>query len=430
MKKVPLIVIALGFIFILFMTQAAWAGEVDILIKKLVEKGIFTEDEAKEVVAEIKEEVKKEELAEAALPPPAAPAVPQWVQNLKFKGDLRLRYQGEHRDIDKSGDGERLVRNRFRFRLRAGIDAKVLDNMNVAFGLASGADGDPRSTNQTFQDSFAKKPVWIDYAYAKWTPIKELVLTGGKMNNPFWVSSDNLWDSDINPEGGALQASYNPVPNINLFLNMAGLVIDELGVNVDDPWMIGIQPGFDWYFIPDKADMKVAFTYCDIFNETGKIPDWSAGTNTLRIGGDGIRYDFRPMVLDGTLSFREPFSGIAYLENYVHYIGILASGVVNPPAEEKLGGLIGIEIGDQKVSKFGQWKISSRYEYLARDAWPDWLPDFDTYFGGTNVKGPRVRFELGLMDNVWFATTYLNTKYIVGPGRPQNLWQCDLNYKF
>jgi polyhydroxyalkanoate synthesis regulator phasin len=424
MAKRSFVGLLAGLVLMTLAAQAAWASEVDILVKKLVEKGILTQDEAQQIVAETKEEVRKE----AAQAKPEA--VPKWVQNLKFNGDMRLRYQGEHRDIDKSGGGERLVRNRMRFRLRTGLDAKVLDRMNVAFGLASGSDADPRSTNQTFQDSFSKKPVWIDYAYAKWTPIDQMIISGGKIKNPFWTTSDNLWDGDINPEGGALQVSYKPTPDVNLFLNTAGFIVDELGVDVDDPWMVGIQPGFDWYFIPDKASVKVAFTYYELFNETGRIPDWSAGTNTLRTGGDGIRYNFRPMVIDGSVSFKEPFAGILYLGDHVHYIGIFANGVVNPPAEEKLGGLIGCEFGDQKISKLGQWKLSARYEYLARDAWPDWLPDSDTYYGGTNVKGPRARFELGLMDNVWFTATYLNTKYIIGPARPQNLWQCDINWRF
>lgn len=421
-----LLILTVTVVPLLFLAGTARAGEVDILVQKLVEKGILTPGEAQQVVAETKEEVRKD-LAKGA-----STSVPQWVQNIKMKGDLRLRYQGEHRDIDKSlNNGEKLVRNRFRFRLRAGVDAKVLDNMNVAFGLASGSDGDPRSTNQTFQDSFAKKPVWIDYAYAQWTPMKELALTGGRMKNPFWTTSDNLWDGDINPEGVALQANYKPVPNVTLFLNTAGFVIDELGITSAGPWMIGLQPGFDWYFIPDKADAKFAFSWYNTFDEFGKIPDWSAGTNTRRTGATGLKYEYRPVVLDGALNFREPFSGIAYLGDYIHYVSVFANGVVNPqPATQRLGGLIGFAVGDEKVSKRGQWQAMARYEYLSRDAWLDYLPDSDTYNGSTNVKGPKVKLEVGLMDNVTFAASYFHTNFIIGPSRPQDLVQCDLNWKF
>lgn len=432
MYKLLFIALIAGLMLVSFTAGAARASEVDILIKKLVEKGILTKDEAQEIVAEIKEESKAEMAKEAPAKEAAVAAaakeeekdkIPQWVKNMTFKGDLRLRYQGEIRETDAH------VRNRGRFRLRAGVDTKIVDNMNVAFGLASGGDGDPRSTNQTFQDSFSKKPVWIDYAYVKWNPMPELILTGGKIKNPFWLPVDNLWDADINPEGAALQANYNVMPDLNLFLNAGILVVDELGVDADDPWMIAVQPGFDWYFIPEKADAKFAFGWYELFNETGRIPDWSAGTNTRRTG-DGVRYDFRPLTADGMISFRKPFADVAYLRDYIRYVGLFANGVVNLPAEEKLGGVIGFEFGDQKVSKLGEWKVSARYEYLAQDAWPDWLPDADAYYGGTNVKGTRVRLELGLLNNVWFTTTYYNNEHIVGPHIPQHIWQCDVNCKF
>ena len=439
MRKFVLILLT-AVVPLLLLAEAAWsASEVDILVQKLVEKGILTPGEAQQVVAETKEEVRKD-LAKGT-----SASVPQWVQNIKMKGDLRLRYQGERRDIDKQGNGDAAVRDRFRFRLRTGIEAKVLDNMNVAFGLASGSDGDPRSTNQTFQDSFAKKPVWIDYAYAQWTPMKELALTGGRTKNPFWLTSDNLWDYDINPEGAALQASYNPVPDVNLFLNTAAFVVDELNPDVEDPWMAGIQSGADWFFIPGKADAKVAVSWYDLMNQRGKIPDWSAGTNTRLPGGAaaGYAYNFMPIVLDGAVSFQEPFSGIAFLGDHVHFAQIFANGVFNPGSQstreianheatsnQRLGGLLGVAFGDQKVSKLGQWQMMARYEYLEANAWPDFLPDSDTYNGSTNVKGPKVSLQLGLMDNVTFVASYFNSRYIIGPERPQSLWQADLVWKF
>ncbi len=423
------LIMSIGFPILLFSfanLSFAATTQVDALIEKLVDKGILNRQEAIALKAEVIEDEKivREEGLKQSLP--------KWVQNINFKGDLRLRYQGEHRDIDSAGGtGERLIRNRMRYRLRAGIDAKVLDNMNVAFGLGSGSDGDPRSTNQTMQDSFAKKPIWIDYAYAQWMPIKELALTGGKIKNPFWLASDFLWDSDINPEGGALQASYKPVPSVNLFFNTAGLIVDEIGADVDDPWMIGLQGGFDWYFMPETADVKIAFTGYDLFNETGKIPDWSAGTNTRRAGGDGIRYDFMPFTLDTTIGFKKPFAGVTYLGDYVRYAGVFANGVFNPfPDKDRTGGLIGCVIGDEKVSKKGQWQAKGSYRYLERDAWPDFLPDSDFYYGGTNVMGPEVILEYGLMDNVVLAFDYYNCKNIDGPGRPLNLWQFDVNWKF
>ena len=108
------------------------------------------------------------------------------VDNLKIKGDLRLRYQWEEKE-------SKTDRHRGRFRLRMGVEAEVVENAKVKFGLASGGD-DPRSTNQTLQNSFDTPDIRLDYAYAEYAPAKELKFFGGKFNNPFWRPTDLLWD--------------------------------------------------------------------------------------------------------------------------------------------------------------------------------------------------------------------------------------------
>ena len=88
----------------------------------------------------------KEKQADAA----SRPVLPKWLDDLKFSGDLRLRYQGEC----FSGRNTK-NRNRARFRLRFGVKKTWLDDqMEVGFRLASGSSDDPTSTNQTFDDHF------------------------------------------------------------------------------------------------------------------------------------------------------------------------------------------------------------------------------------------------------------------------------------
>ena len=101
-------------------------------------------------------------------------------------------------------------------RYRLAVDANILENLTVGFGLASGGD-DPRSTNQTFTDSFSHKGIRIDLAFAEYRPAPWLALIGGKFKNPLWIPSDWLWDSDIRPEGGALSLNYKVQPGIALF---------------------------------------------------------------------------------------------------------------------------------------------------------------------------------------------------------------------
>ena len=66
------------------------AGEIDLLLQKLVEKGVLTGAEAQQVKTETQEQVKKE-IAQGKFS-----SLPAWVMNTKLKGDVRLRYQNHH----------------------------------------------------------------------------------------------------------------------------------------------------------------------------------------------------------------------------------------------------------------------------------------------------------------------------------------------
>ena len=119
----------------------ATSTSVDALIDKLVEKGILTEKEADSLELEIAgdEKMMREEGFQQGLP--------EWVKNAKLKGDFLTRYQYERKETDAD------ARTRGRIRYRLGLDTKVNDQIKVGLGIASGAD-DPRSTNQTFTDTF------------------------------------------------------------------------------------------------------------------------------------------------------------------------------------------------------------------------------------------------------------------------------------
>ncbi|MDD5771452.1 MAG: putative porin, partial [Candidatus Omnitrophica bacterium] len=72
----------------------SYAGEIDLLLQKLVDKGVLTGAEAQQVKYETQEQVKKE-IATAK-----SSSLPEWLQKIKLKGDLRLRYQYKHTKND------------------------------------------------------------------------------------------------------------------------------------------------------------------------------------------------------------------------------------------------------------------------------------------------------------------------------------------
>jgi len=141
-----------------------------------------------------------------------------------------------------------------------GIDAKINDQMSGAVRIATGNSGQPRSTNQTLENSFEKHPIWIDQAFLDWkTPIPENIgkadIIGGKFVNPF-NTTELMWDGDINPEGVAMKYTSPSFDvggiSANLYGNGGGFwmlnSIDKL-----DVYMIGVQGGLKVNLIKDWA---------------------------------------------------------------------------------------------------------------------------------------------------------------------------------
>ena len=180
MKKITIILYLMGTLLFNYGIVPAKAAEVDVLINKLVEKRLLTNEEATQLLKEMQKEGTRQETtvketAEKVAKETAQKTVkkeseswaklPKWVNRLHFKGDFRLRYQYQDKKLD---DGTKTKRNRGRYRWRFGVVADVTQDrkVKVGFGLASGS-GDPRSTNQTFTNGFETPDARIDYAYAQ-----------------------------------------------------------------------------------------------------------------------------------------------------------------------------------------------------------------------------------------------------------------------
>ncbi|MCD6352983.1 MAG: putative porin [Proteobacteria bacterium] len=405
-RVVKYVLTTMLFIFVLFLSApSSYAGEVDILIKKLVEKGVLSPGEAQQILTETKEETRKQ-IAKGE-----SDLLPKWVQNTKFKGDLRLRYQWQDRE-------EKKARHRGRVRFRFGAETKVLNDLKVGFRLASGGT-DPRSTNQTFQDSFSSKGINLDMAYAQWEPTGWFSLIGGKFKNPLWRPSDLIWDGDINPEGGAAHFNYKASKQLGLFANAGFFILDEVKSSGDDPLLWIIQPGFNWK-INDKATLKAALSYYGFSNVEGHELDHSEDTNTRAASG-GLKYDFDSIVLSAELGTKPGF---------INYAGIFGDYVNNTdPSDDDSAWLIGLKFGDKKVKKKGQWQAKYSYRRVERDSILDTFPDSDFFSGKTNVKGHEGAIECGLAKNVSLGLDYYHTEELHG-NIEEDLLQFDWKVKF
>lgn len=205
---------------------------MDSLLNKLVEKGVLTGQEAKVLREEADKDFAKAHRAKTG--------TPEWISSLTWKGDLRLRT-----DHIKGTTGTDTDRTRYRYRLRYGMEAVFKEDFRVGVRFASSASDDPISTNQSFTDNGAKKPLFVDLVYVTWTAINNsdlaLAVTAGKMENPFTSQelkfSDSLFDSDFTPEGLALGANWHINASHDLALGAGIFPMDENSAMEMDPFL-------------------------------------------------------------------------------------------------------------------------------------------------------------------------------------------------
>jgi polyhydroxyalkanoate synthesis regulator phasin len=408
-----------GFLFlfssIAISTSLVRAGEVDILVKKLVEKGVLTKQDADSILEEVKQEAARQEKEQGQKAAGTTGEIPEWIRNTKFGGDLRLRYQYQEREDNNA------IEDRARFRLRAAAETKIVDQFKVGFGLTTGGD-DPRSGTETFQDTFSKKSVRIDYAFAEYTPANWLSVVGGKFYNPLYRPSDLIWDGDITPEGLAAKFKHQFSPTLDFYFNTALYLLDEKS-SARDPYMVAFQPGLIWK-LTDNVNFQFAVAYYWFDHVQNSSLDFSAGTNTTSNGK--LVFDYTAPVLSGELGFKNPYS-----LRFVPYFSLFGEYVYNPdPDNDNRGYLAGFTVGHSDMKKFGDWRFEWSYRYLERDAWLDTFPDSDFYSGSTNVQGMEYILNFALYRNIWLALDYYHTAKILGLDQTEDLFQVDLNLKF
>ncbi len=392
---------------------------VDALMNKLVEKGILTDKEVRELKEEIAgdEKIIREEGYKQGLP--------SWIQNTNIKGDFRLRHEYSKRNDSSDHD-----RGRGRIRYRLGFETKINDQTKVAAGLASNG-GSPRSTNQTFTDAFAKSAVNLDYASAEFKPYSWLTMTGGKMKMPIWEAGDLLWDTDITPEGGAVNLNMNTLPNLTTFFNMGAFVLDESAADQTDPYLFVFEPGVQFKTSDEKVDLKLALAYYSFSHGAPKsvLDNRSSPTTNTVTGG---RYDYKYDSINPNMEFgiNNPFESFD-LPLVIPRIAVFGEYVNNPdPGDNNTGWLAGAYMGDKKVSGPGQWQIKGSCRSLGKDAWLDAFPDSDFYGGATDVKGYEGIFEYGLNKNVTLSLDYYRSRRIVAAKAAESILQTDINFKF
>jgi hypothetical protein len=429
MKKQQWILAILATVAGVMITNTGNAQSTDALLDKLVEKGVLTVKDANELRAE------SDKNFNTALS--AKMGMPDWVTALKLNGDVRGRYE------NFSSDNSAFVeRTRFRYRLRFGVTAQLMDDFEVGFRLTSdetaagGAnnEGDPISGNTTFQNNGSKKLVYLDQVYGKWTPFKGPHLMGsftvGKMENPF-VLSDMVFDPDYTPEGVASQMAYRFNDVHTARLNAGAFMLDELANNSADPFLVGGQARWDANWSP-KIQTSLGLAGLIIANggslTNSAVPNVNRG-NSRNLDGT-LTYGFHSIVADASIVY--------VLDSAPFYAGpfpikLAGDYMFNPEAPGSANNYaysVGVTFG--KAGKRKTWELAYTYKYLGANAWWEELVDSDFgafypannspansganigYGAGTNVRGHIVRFAYSPSDSFtlsvkWFMTELINT---------------------
>lgn len=423
MKKLLAAGVLLCFVFMAATVIPAQAGEIDLLLQKLVDKGVLTAAEAQQIKIETQEQVKKEVATGKSA------SLPAWVQNIKLKGDMRLRYQNKN---DKVTNDNTSDTNIGRIRLRLGLEGKINEKLYAGVGIAT-SSGDPRSTNISFGGFNSKKEIRLDYGYAKYSPLPWLKLVGGKMllNDTLWEPTDLIWDTDITPEGAVLQFNKNLSPDANLYLNTGVLIVDtDTASDHDAPMAYLVQPGVNYKF-NDSLSLKGAFSlqaFSNVKGHTSSSFSGASNTGNTTAGSSSYAYDYQMINPALELSIKEPFKAfgldVESLKLYGEYVNNLA--VSNAAS----GFSLGFQFGHDKIEKWGDWQFRYVYAMLGRDAVLDVLPDSDRYGGKTGIRSHEGSFSFGLGKNTFLGLDIYRSWRTFGAKAPETLVQLDWNMKF
>ncbi|MDA8257847.1 MAG: putative porin [Betaproteobacteria bacterium] len=433
------------------------------------------------VKREIREQVRQDVVAQAKLERWGdVNAVPEWLDRLKWEGDIRLRYQGDlfsesnapetvFQAIGQNVSNTLEDRHRERVRLRLGLNANVAGGVDAGVRITTGNTSDPVSTNQTLGNYDNKYTLVLDRAFLKLRPIDDLTLWGGRIPNPFF-STDLVWDDDLNFEGAAVSfapGAQEPLRVFKPFVTAGVFPLQEIeekaGVAVRDKWLYAAQGGLEWA-PTTRARFKLGAGYYQYRNVAG-VPnptptttglyDLSApqyrqkGNSLFVVDSDannngtqndpvyGLAPDFRIVNLTLVADFAEFFPvHIIGTFDWARNVGYDREEILTRTGQdikpETDGYQVKLTVGHPKFNYIDdhEWQAFVGYRYLERDAVLDAFTDSDFHLGGTNAKGFMIGGSYALYKNTWLSARWMSSDEISGLPLSIDVFQLDLNAKF
>ena len=404
-------------------------------------------------------------------------AMPDWVERLRFSGDLRVRLQQDNFSssnappavlYDEYGSGTNYAdttnttvdRNRQILRARFGVAAIINDQWTSAIRFTTGNTLGPTSTSSTAGDASGRYGVKIDRAYIKWQPNTDIAFLAGRLPNPY-LSSEMMFAEELGFDGAAATAGYS-LNNQVRFIGVAGaygLKENPLG---KDRWMSGLQAGVEWRTSP-VFGMRVAFARYGFNNIAGEQDTVNFGTpsyalsqyeagfrqkgnslfrindpvydtasrsiwgqvnqfnvNALSFGFEAAHFD--PVVIDvsGELIQNTGWDAADIMSRTGGYLVTRGTN----------GHQYRVALGHRTVTRERQWQASLLYRHVEKDATLDALTDPNCGLGGTNLSCVALAGAYGLNRNVAFGARWMSANRIEGAQYRVNTFQFDLTTRF
>jgi hypothetical protein len=345
-----------------------------------------------------------------------------WAARTQVKGDVRVRQETVH----AQNSGSKGDQNRQRIRARVGFYSQINPQVDTGIRIATGSGDDARSTNQSMDNYFDKKQLWLDQAYIDFHPaaVKNLHLIGGKMNQPWVSEGDVIWDGDINPEGFAATYKYPLGASAELF-GSAGYF--NLKDNVDGEGYafqhdLRLYSGqFGARFAPIdgiKATLGASLYAYDNDNDSAC---GSATTTPCQLSANGnTTRDFRLYEGFGQLDFG----------NLPVPLSLYGQYVVNQATDsnEDTAWLTGAK------TKVGDFSFDYNYRDVQRNAVVGAFTDSDFANGYTASRGHKFKVAYDIDKNFALGATYFMARSDAASGSRKDAdidtLQLDLEAKF
>jgi hypothetical protein len=328
--------------------------------------------------------------------------IPAWVNDTKFKGDFRYRYENIASDSVNTRDQDRQ-----RVRLRIGANGKVNDFTDYGVRLATG--GSSATSSEQDVDGGTKKEIRLDQYFVDMhqDQLMGTHLIMGKMPQPWIDRTGLIWDSDVNPEGLAATYETGFTNGLKLMANAGSFVIKE-----------------------DTSD--------DLQLWAGQVAgETKVGGATIRLGASDFYYQRADDQGAGvtTTGANTPGTGFNLVEGFGSVgfdpgIPVVLNGqyVVNVDAtsSDDTAYLFGVTVG--KAKDKGSWEAGYNYRDTGVDAVPDGYND-STFAGGfAGSHGHSFWAKYQLAKNIQGGLTYLMA--VDNTGGDVDTLQAELTFKF